>query len=285
MPYYPPPASGGVGAGTGDVVGPSGAIADRIAVYNGTTGKLIKDGGITVAATIGNGDVTGPLTAIDSRIAVFNGSSGKIIRDGGFDASSFLPITGGTTSGVVTAPAFYAGSVSNRMGADGNLAISLQGYKPGGGVWADTLDVRIKTVVADYEAGLSAISELQPVRFTYKGNDTPEPPAPGDVVPYQTLPHRQVAVEGTEYIGFEAQQIEGHFPELVTQRSGYIDGVAVNDMRTVDANALIYALVNACQELAKRVEQLEAPGGIKRATILTKKSISTRCASRSLAAA
>lgn len=36
-------------SGSGDVVGPASAVADRIAVYDGTTGKLIKDGGVTVA--------------------------------------------------------------------------------------------------------------------------------------------------------------------------------------------------------------------------------------------
>ena len=37
--------AGPSGSGSGDVTGPAGAIADRIAVYNGTTGKIIKDGG------------------------------------------------------------------------------------------------------------------------------------------------------------------------------------------------------------------------------------------------
>ncbi len=36
-------------AGTGDVVGPGSAVADRIAVFDGATGKLLKDGGKTVA--------------------------------------------------------------------------------------------------------------------------------------------------------------------------------------------------------------------------------------------
>lgn len=39
---WEPTAGGG---GSGDVVGPASAIADDIAVFNGTTGKLIKDGG------------------------------------------------------------------------------------------------------------------------------------------------------------------------------------------------------------------------------------------------
>lgn len=39
---------GADGSGTGDVVGPSGAVGDHIAVFDGTTGKLIKDGGVTI---------------------------------------------------------------------------------------------------------------------------------------------------------------------------------------------------------------------------------------------
>lgn len=40
---------GGGGGGSGDVVGPASATADRIAVFDGGTGKLLKDGGLTVA--------------------------------------------------------------------------------------------------------------------------------------------------------------------------------------------------------------------------------------------
>lgn len=39
-------------AGTGDVVGPAGAVDENIAVFDGVTGKLLKDGGITVAAIL-----------------------------------------------------------------------------------------------------------------------------------------------------------------------------------------------------------------------------------------
>jgi hypothetical protein len=46
MPFSvkPPPT-----AGTGDVVGPAAAVANRIAVFNGVTGKLLADGGQTIA--------------------------------------------------------------------------------------------------------------------------------------------------------------------------------------------------------------------------------------------
>jgi len=39
----------GGGGGSGDVVGPATSVADRIAVFSGATGKLLKDGGLTVA--------------------------------------------------------------------------------------------------------------------------------------------------------------------------------------------------------------------------------------------
>ena len=48
-------------SGTGDVVGPSSATADRIAVFDGTTGKLLKDGGQTIAGIVagsGSGNIT-----------------------------------------------------------------------------------------------------------------------------------------------------------------------------------------------------------------------------------
>lgn len=36
------------GGGSGDVTGPASSVADQIAVFNGTTGKIIKDGGRTI---------------------------------------------------------------------------------------------------------------------------------------------------------------------------------------------------------------------------------------------
>ena len=40
------------GSGTGDVVGPSSAVADDIATFDGTTGKIIKDGGSKISNLI-----------------------------------------------------------------------------------------------------------------------------------------------------------------------------------------------------------------------------------------
>jgi len=47
------------GPGSGDVLGPASAVNDRIAVYDGTTGKLLKDGGSAIAAVLARSAHTG----------------------------------------------------------------------------------------------------------------------------------------------------------------------------------------------------------------------------------
>lgn len=53
--------SGSGTGGTGDVVGPGSAINENIAVFDGVTGKLIKDGGRTVASMPYSGDAADTL--------------------------------------------------------------------------------------------------------------------------------------------------------------------------------------------------------------------------------
>ena len=78
--------------GTGDVVGPAGGVTDSdVAIYNGTTGKIIKGS----AKPIGN-LVTGPTSATSGNIATYNGTTGKIIADGAKLATDL--VTGPTAS-------------------------------------------------------------------------------------------------------------------------------------------------------------------------------------------
>lgn len=79
--------TGATGAGTGDVVGPAGAVDQDIAIFSGGTGKLIADSGVLIS---GLGDVDGPAGAVDQRIAIFSGASGKLIADGGILVSSVV---------------------------------------------------------------------------------------------------------------------------------------------------------------------------------------------------
>ena len=64
-----------IGGGTGDVVGPAGATADNIAVFNGNTGKLIKDGGKNITDLVPSSNTTATPTANKIPIAK---STGKL---------------------------------------------------------------------------------------------------------------------------------------------------------------------------------------------------------------
>jgi hypothetical protein len=147
-----------------------------------------------------------------------------------------------------------------------SFTISGQGLKPGGGAWVATSDARIKTVQGDYAKGLDDVLALRPVTFVYKGNDTPTEDAadtlrdlaPTNAAPFPASPHYRPAVEGQEFVGLVAQEVEAIFPGMVTTRAAFIDGEPVDDLRTLDVSPLIYALVNAVKTLAARVEALEA---------------------------
>jgi hypothetical protein len=51
----------GAGSGGGDVTGPSGAVADNMVSFNGTSGKTLKDSGLAVTAAklLPSGSTTG----------------------------------------------------------------------------------------------------------------------------------------------------------------------------------------------------------------------------------
>jgi hypothetical protein len=76
-PPGPPGPPGASGTGAGDVAGPASSVADRIAVFNGTSGKVIKDGGVTIAglgiptpasvAPIGDGTATAGISLLYAR--------------------------------------------------------------------------------------------------------------------------------------------------------------------------------------------------------------------------
>lgn len=133
-----------------------------------------------------------------------------------------------------------------------------KGWQAGGGPWTDTSDARIKDVIGDYEPGLAEVIALQPKRYAFKGNDySSDPNAEREEdAPAPASPH--AGMEGREFIGLIAQEVEAVFPEMVTKRTGWIDDTQVDDLRTLDTGPLIYALVNAVKELSARIEALEA---------------------------
>jgi hypothetical protein len=135
------------------------------------------------------------------------------------------------------------------------------GYQTGGGPWSALSDARIKTVEAEYKQGLDEVLKLRPVVYIYKGNETIESPLEGstfEAAPYPRSMHYEAARNSKRLVGLVAQETEITFPEMVSSREGWIDGVKVEDLRDLNTGPLIFALVNAVKTLAARVEALEA---------------------------
>jgi hypothetical protein len=58
-------------------------------------------------------------------------------------------------------------------------------------------------------------------------------------------------------VGLIGQEAECAMPEMVTTRKDKLGDLEFDDMRTLDANALTYALVNAVKTLNERIVKLE----------------------------
>lgn len=75
--------NGADGAGTGDVVGPASAADNRLAAFDGTTGKLIKDSGVTIANVLTEAEAAAAYQPLDSdltAIAAISPSNDDIIQ-------------------------------------------------------------------------------------------------------------------------------------------------------------------------------------------------------------
>lgn len=83
----PTGAAGAPGPGTGDVVGPAGAVANRIAVFNGATGKLLADGGITITNAL---IATSTVTPAADRLLLFTGASTATVQTVTTDTKALL---------------------------------------------------------------------------------------------------------------------------------------------------------------------------------------------------
>ena len=82
------------GAGTGDVVGPESSVADRLAVFNGTTGKLIKDGGVLVSDLATVASLESALGVPRGRLTLTSGQAVQVANAIGSSTVYYTPYTG-----------------------------------------------------------------------------------------------------------------------------------------------------------------------------------------------
>ena len=111
------------------------------------------------------------------------------------------------------------------------LAVNGSAAKSGGGSWSVFSDVRLKNLNGCYERGLSEISRLNPVRYSYRENN-----------------ELQLTADN-ECVGLVAQEVQSVIPEAVEENSdGYL---------MVNNDPIIWAMVNALKQLKAENDQLK----------------------------
>jgi hypothetical protein len=128
-------------------------------------------------------------------------------------------------------------TTSNRVGIgtstpDQKLSVNGDASKIGGGSWQVFSDERLKNIKGNFTSGLSAVMQLQPLRYEYRRDNV-----------------LGLKSEG-EHIGFGAQALQKIIPEAVTRtESGYL---------MVNNDPVIWTMLNAIKEQQKEIEQLKA---------------------------
>lgn len=114
------------------------------------------------------------------------------------------------------------------------LALSVSGdanKSAGGGSWQVFSDERLKNIKGNFNSGLKAVMQLQPLRFEYKRDNT-------------------LGLNSSkEQIGFGATALQKVIPEAVsTNSTGYLQ---------VNNDPIIWTMLNAIKEQQKEIEQLK----------------------------
>lgn len=120
----------------------------------------------------------------------------------------------------------------NTTAPDQPLSVNGNASKTGGGSWAVFSDERLKTVKGQFNTGLKALMQLQPLRFEYKQDNALNLKADG------------------EQVGFGAQSLQKIIPEAVSASDrGYL---------MVNNDPIIWTMLNAIKEQQKEIQQLKS---------------------------
>jgi len=154
--------------------------------------------------------------------------------------------TPGGEAGDLLINTMHAGALATSLRLYNTLGLQIYGsnaWKPGGGLWADGSDIRLKKNILEYTTGLDAVMKLRPVTFEFNGRaDTRD--------------------DGKVFVGLVADEAREVMPEMVGVVDRRLDPEDEHpaEILTLDATALIYALVNSIKTLEARIAKLEGVG-------------------------
>jgi hypothetical protein len=146
--------------------------------------------------------------------------------------------TGGDTKGRIE---MYINPGNNSMTEVMKIESNGDTYTNDGTVHSLASDSRVKSDIADLTDGLTILNQLRPV--TYKYNTKSEFYNPID--------------ETTTRYGFIADEVKTVAPQYIKEGEGKVDGVDVDDFKTLSQTKMIPMLVKAIQEQQEQIEQLK----------------------------
>ena len=149
--------------------------------------------------------------------------------DPNVDKMSFFDSAFSAATAVMT---FTGGNVGIGTSAPTDkLSVNGSASKPGGGSWSVFSDARLKNIRGKFNTGLSAVMQLQPLRYEYRANNA-----------------MGIKSEG-EHIGFSAQEVQKVIPQAVVQNeAGYL---------MVNNDPILWTMLNAIKEQQKEIAELK----------------------------
>jgi len=241
---------GGQGAGHENTTGTSQVFVGATAGFSNTTGNYnvaVGQAALQNNTTASNNTAVGyqagysNTTGVGNTILGFAG--GAILTTGSYN----VYIGYSTNASSASATGEFVLATGGATGKGNNTGFINAG---GGGVyqgnnstlWSITSDERLKKNIVDNTDGLNKITAIKVRNFEYR--------LPEEIT--EVSPNQAIQKTGVQ-LGAIAQELQTVLPECVKQES--------TGIYTVDADPLIWYLVNAVKELSAKVAQLEAKLG------------------------
>jgi hypothetical protein len=111
-------------------------------------------------------------------------------------------------------------------------------------------DIRVKSNINDLDDGLSVLKQFRPVTFQYNGKNSL-------CTPMSTPEDNEDTYQPLQY-GFIADEVLPIAPQYVDIGHDTIDGVQVDDFKSMSQGKLIPMMVNAIKELSTEINNLQA---------------------------
>ena len=204
-------------------VGYNASYSNTTGASNTTVGYNALYSGTTAASAVAIG--------VSSANALTTGSNGIYI------GAASTASSGSVNSEIVIATNGPSGKGANTGLINPNGGGVYQGNNSA--TWSVTSDARLKKNIVDNNTGLDAINKIQVRNFEYR--------LPEEIT---EIPQDQAIAKTGIQLGAIAQELELVLPECVKQES--------TGIYTVDADPLIWYLVNAVKELKSEIDLLKA---------------------------